>query len=68
MNPLVEPSAYSEQMSPMCRKLDILSDISETQDRKTWRRRDRRIRFGNDDGDAIKLILRFCCDDICGNR
>lgn len=27
MNPFVEPSAYKEQMSPMCRKLDILSDM-----------------------------------------
>lgn len=30
MKPLVEPSAYREQMSPMCRKLDILSDMSHT--------------------------------------
>lgn len=30
MNPLVDPSAYSEQMSPMCRKLDILSDMIDT--------------------------------------
>ena len=28
MKPLVEPSAYREQMSPMWRKLDILSDMS----------------------------------------
>lgn len=28
MNPFVDPSAYREQMSPMCRKLDILSDMS----------------------------------------
>lgn len=28
MKPLVDPSAYREQMSPMCRKLDILSDMS----------------------------------------
>jgi len=27
INPLVDPSAYREQMSPMWRKLDILSDI-----------------------------------------
>lgn len=27
MKPLVEPSAYREQMSPIWRKLDILSDI-----------------------------------------
>lgn len=31
MKPLVDPSAYSEQMSPMCRKLDILSDMFGTQ-------------------------------------
>lgn len=30
MKPLVEPSAYREQMSPMCRKLDILSDMFDT--------------------------------------
>lgn len=28
INPLTEPSAYREAMSPICRKLDILSDIS----------------------------------------
>lgn len=27
MKPFVDPSAYREQMSPMCRKLDILSDM-----------------------------------------
>lgn len=27
MKPLVDPSAYREQMSPMCKKLDILSDM-----------------------------------------
>lgn len=27
INPLVEPSAYREQMSPIWRKLDILSDM-----------------------------------------
>lgn len=27
IKPLVEPSAYREQMSPMWRKLDILSDM-----------------------------------------
>ena len=37
MKPLVEPSAYMEQMSPMCRKLDILSDMSHTL-AYTWRR------------------------------
>lgn len=31
MKPLVDPSAYREQMSPMCRKLDILSDMFGTQ-------------------------------------
>lgn len=30
MKPLVDPSAYREQMSPMCRKLDILSDMLDT--------------------------------------
>jgi len=30
MKPLVDPSAYREQMSPMCRKLDILSDMIDT--------------------------------------
>lgn len=33
MNPLVVPSAYREHMSPMWRKLDILSDMVP------WRRR-----------------------------
>ena len=28
INPFVDPSAYREQMSPICRKLDILSDMS----------------------------------------
>lgn len=59
MNPLVDPSAYSEQMSPMCRKLDILSDMLDTQDRKTCRKKDRRMRLGNHDRDAIRLVLRF---------
>ena len=30
MKPLVDPSAYREQMSPMCKKLDILSDMFDT--------------------------------------
>lgn len=34
MKPLVDPSAYREQMSPMWRKLDILSDIFDTCGRK----------------------------------
>lgn len=42
MKPLVEPSAYSEQMSPMCRKLDILSDMFDTQDGKTYRKKRQR--------------------------
>lgn len=65
MNPLVDPSAYSEQMSPMCRKLDILSDMFDTHRAgKPAEKRDRRIKFGEHDGDAVRLILRFCCDDI----
>lgn len=31
MKPLVDPSAYKEQMSPMWRKLDILSDMFDRQ-------------------------------------
>lgn len=65
MKPLVDPSAYSEQMSPMCRKLDILSDMFGTQGGKTYKKRDRRTRFGNHDGNAMNLILIFCSDDIC---
>lgn len=30
MKPLVDPSAYREQMSPIWRKLDILSDMFDT--------------------------------------
>lgn len=52
MNPLVDPSAYSEQMSPMCRKLDILSDMFDAPGGETCRRRDSRVRFGGHDGDS----------------
>lgn len=38
MNPLVDPSAYREQMSPMCRKLDSLSDIFDTHGEHLQRR------------------------------
>lgn len=37
MKPLVDPSAYREQMSPMWRKLDILSDIFDTCGRKNMK-------------------------------
>lgn len=30
MKPLVDPSAYREQISPICKKLDILSDMIDT--------------------------------------
>lgn len=38
MNPLVDPSAYREQMSPMCRKLDSLSDIFDAHGEHLQRR------------------------------
>lgn len=36
MKPLVDPSAYREQMSPMCRKLDILSDMLDAHGGNTY--------------------------------
>lgn len=39
MKPLVDPSAYREQMSPMCRKLDILSDMLDTHREHLQRRK-----------------------------
>lgn len=43
MKPLVDPSAYREQMSPMCRKLDILSDMFDTQGEHLWQRKKNHI-------------------------